>query len=242
VFSTSPYIEKLSDNTVYLRLPSFNISQKKSIDSLINANHNLITSTPNLIIDVRNNGGGSDASYDELIQYLYTNPIRYIGVQSYSTKLNNQRFLTYTKNMNFSEEDRKEFFERYKKLNQHLGEFVTDDSVSISILKKIYSYPKNVGILINRGTGSSAEQFLIDAMQSKKVKLFGTSTLGSLDMSNINSVISPNNDFILSYSTTKSLRLPEFVVDASGIQPNYYIDNSIPEEKWIEFVTKILEE
>ena len=58
-------------------------------------NKELILKTPNLIIDIRNNGGGSDRSYTELLPILYTNPIRKVGVELLSTSLNNQQMLDF---------------------------------------------------------------------------------------------------------------------------------------------------
>ena len=77
-FSSSklPFAETLSDKTLYLRIPSFEAEQKKAIDSALAKFDHLITTTPNLIIDIRNGTGGSDASYRNIIPYLYTNPIR----------------------------------------------------------------------------------------------------------------------------------------------------------------------
>ncbi len=69
--SPGPMVKKLSDQTVLLRIPSFNYDYKKQIDSTLKANHKSIIKHPNLIIDIRGNGGGSDASYSEIIKYLY---------------------------------------------------------------------------------------------------------------------------------------------------------------------------
>ncbi|QNK61128.1 hypothetical protein H7F33_11115 [Pedobacter sp. PAMC26386] len=134
------------------------------------ANDALITSTPNLIIDIRNNGGGADASY-----------------------------------------------------------------------KKIIPYPSNVAIMINENNASIAEQFLLEAKQSKKVKLFGANTFGALDISNMAFVMSPCKEFELGYSLSESFRIPDFMIDNVGLQPDYYIDKSIPQYKWINFVQQILE-
>ena len=41
-----------------LRISSFNKSYKRSIDSVLNVNKDKIRATKNLIIDIRNNGGG----------------------------------------------------------------------------------------------------------------------------------------------------------------------------------------
>ncbi|WP_292015149.1 S41 family peptidase [Chryseobacterium sp.] len=63
-------------NTLLLRIPSFNGTLKKDIDSVTAANQSKIESTETLIIDIRNNGGSSDNSFAKIIPYLYTNPIR----------------------------------------------------------------------------------------------------------------------------------------------------------------------
>jgi len=83
---------------------------------------------------------------------------------------------------------------------------------------------------------------LLAAKQSKKVKLFGRTTAGALDVSNLNVVKSPCEDYRLFYTLTKSLRIPHMSIDDKGIQPDYFIDNEIPEYEWINYVSKILNE
>lgn len=241
-----PFIEELNKTTLIFRIPSFDGSQRKIIDSVIAINKEKILKTENLIIDLRNNGGGSDSSYNEILPFLYTNPTRGIGVELLSTKLNNQRMLDFINKpeFGFDEEDKKWLKESYDKLEKQLGQFVNLDSTTVSINKfdQIYPYPKNVGIIINKGNGSTAEQFLLAAKQSKKVKLFGTTTFGALDISNMNFVKSPCNEFELGYCLSKSYRIPNMTIDSKGIQPDYYIDESIPKYKWIEYVNGILNE
>jgi C-terminal processing protease CtpA/Prc len=130
----------------------------------------------------------------------------------------------------------------YEKLSKHIGMFVNLDSVEVSVdtYDSVYSYPKNVGIIINQNCGSTTEQFLLAAKQSKKVKLFGTPTFGALDISNMNFVDSPCKDYKLGYCLSKSLRIPNFTVDDKGIQPDFFIDRTIPDFKWIDFVESIL--
>ena len=69
--------------------------------------------------------------------------------------------------------------------------------------------------MINENCGSTTEQFLLTAKQSKKVKLFGTTTLGSLDISNMYSVNSPCGEYKLWYGLTKSFRIPEMLIDGN---------------------------
>jgi hypothetical protein len=246
ISSQKPFIEELNTTTLLFRIPSFDGSQRKMIDSLLSVNKEKILKTENIIIDLRGNGGGNDSSYKEIIPFLYTNPIREIGTELLSTKLNNQRMLDFINKpqYGFDEEEKKWANESYDKLQKQLGQFVNLDSTKVSVLKldTIYPYPKNVGIIINNGNGSTTEQFLLAAKQSKKVKLFGTTTSGVLDISNMYFVKSPCDEFELGYSLSRSFRIPEMTIDSKGIQPDYYIDESIPKYKWIEYVNKTVNE
>jgi C-terminal processing protease CtpA/Prc len=232
-----PMFQQYSENTLVLRIPSFAYENKRSIDSVINANHDKITKTRNLVIDIRNNGGGSDNSYAQIIPYLYTNPIRIIGLEMLSTPLNNQRMEEFLKYPDISSEKKKAIKENLKTLNDNLGKFVNlnDQKVYVQTLDTVYNYPKNVAILINRANGSTSEQFLLAAKQSTKTKLFGTTTMGVLDISNMHFVTSPCGKIEMGYCLSKSYRIPEMAIDDKGIQPDYYLDDTIPDEDWVEY-------
>ena len=240
---SKPYFQMLSEKTAYIRIPAFDLDYKKQIDSLIAANSVTIEKTPNLIIDVRYNGGGADTSYDKLIPFLYTNPIRTVGLQHLSTPLNNKVMLSLSENENFDKEHQKAFKVAYEALNKNIGKFVSlsDEMVKVKKLDQVLPFPKNISILINNGNASTTEQFLLSAKQSKKVKLFGTTTSGALDISNMSDVVSPDGNFELRYGRSKSYRIPEMAIDDKGIQPNYYLDESIPDKEWVEYVRKIME-
>ncbi len=246
VKATSPYVERIDSQTVLLRIPSFNNSQKPAIDSVILAHRATILQTPSLIIDLRGNGGGSDNSYEELLPFLYTNPIRTVGVEFRSTPLNNQRMLDFAENpaYNFSPEEREWAREAYERLSAEVGAFVSLDAEPISVtrLDTVYPYPRSIGILINEENGSTAEQFLLAAKQSRKVKLFGSTTYGVLDISNMNEVVSPCETFKLYYSLSRSKRIPKMTIDEKGIQPDFYLDEQILPYQWIEFVAETLRE
>lgn len=239
-----PTIKELDKNTLLLTIPSFSFSEKKKIDSVLSANHKKIITTKNLIIDVRDNGGGSDSSYEKIIPYLYTNPIYTVGVEYLSTSLNNSRMNKFINDPDWTARDKKWARNGLKKLNKNLGKFInlSDDIISVEKHNTIYPYPKNVAIVINDGNGSTTEQFLLAVKQSKKVKLFGTTTRGVLDISNMHFVEAPCEDFELGYCLTRSMRIPEMAIDDKGIQPDYYIHKSTPEYLWISHIHKILKE
>ena len=242
--SPVPMIKKLSDQTILLRIPSFGYENKKMIDSTIKANHDLIVSHPNLVIDIRYNGGGSDDSYSEIIPYLYTNPIRIVGMEMLSTPLNNDRMKRISENPDYPEEDRQWAKKMLDTLNAHLGEFVnlSGEPVTIQKMDKVLPNPQKVAIMINKGNGSTSEQFLLAAKQSEKVKLFGTTTVGVLDISNQNYIPFPCGNMNLVYCLTKSYRIPDMAIDDIGIQPDYFIDQTFEEYEWLEYVLSVMED
>lgn len=237
-----PYLKEISKQTILLRIPTFNYSNKKMIDSILIANNSLILSRENLIIDIRNNGGGSDASFQKIIPYLYTNPIRTVGVEFLSTVQNNKRMEDFMADPDWSAGDKEWARKGLEKLNANIGKYVSlqENTVDEYKLDRVYDNPKNVAIIINKNNGSTAEEFLLAAKQSKKVKLFGTTTEGVLDISNMYFVDSPCKDLKLGYSLSKSLRIPDMQIDRKGIQPDYYIDKTIPDYDWIKFTENIL--
>ena len=242
--ATNPYLEELNATTLYLRIPSFGIENKAAIDKLISDSKVKILKTENLIIDLRNNGGGRDQSFTELLPLIYTNPVRTISVEFLSTVQNNQLFLEYSADTDLDEDTRRWAKKVYDKLQENLGKFVNvfDEDVSIFTQDTVYEYPKNVGIIINEGNASTTEQFILAAKQSKKVKLFGTTTWGALDISNMASIESPCKEFNLAYCLSRSMRIPGMAIDDIGLQPDFYLDKTIPQRKWVEYVSEILKQ
>lgn len=234
------HLDKLSKKTLYLKIPSFEFKHKEAIDSIIKANMDLISVTPNLIIDIRNGTGGSDASFQSLIPLLYTNPIRSTSILLKGSEQNAQGFEYYAKMTNNSQMN-----DIAKSLRENAGKFVPrskDDKTSVIQHKKVLPYPQRIAIMIDGGNASSDEQFLILAKQSWKVKLFGRTTYGAIDISNMTVAFSPDDKFYLAYAMSKSKRIPHYTIDDIGLQPDFFIDDEIPETEWINYTKSILEE
>lgn len=240
--SRVPFMEKMSDKTVYLRIPSFRADQKRIIDSSLLKYDAVIKSADNLIIDIRNGTGGSDASYEKLIPYLYTTPIRSVNIQVRATELNALAYENYAKQYDDTA-NRNYCLRIAENMRKHLGSFISNSNeiASTDTQKNILPYPKKVAIICNQNNGSTDEQFLLDARQSTKVKLFGRSTFGELDISNMNYIDFPDGKLQLGYCMSKSYRIPNFTIDGVGVQPDYFIDDSISENDWIDYVKSVLE-
>lgn len=238
-----PFLDRLSDNTLYLRIPSFAFEQKALIDSVLAANDALIRSTANFIIDIRNGTGGSDASYAGLIPYLYSGPIRSVGIKLRATELNAAGYEAYADMFGRDTEDGRECLDIAARLRAALGTWLEMDARTWSVDSShtVLPFPQRVGIICNGGNGSTDEQFLLEARTSYKVKLFGHPTMGSLDVSNMRGIISPDGCFQLGYTMSMSHRLPQMPVDVMGIQPDHYLDEGIPEMEWVGYVQRVLE-
>ncbi|MBX2980617.1 MAG: hypothetical protein KF905_15125 [Flavobacteriales bacterium] len=238
-----PYLEPLSESTLYLRIPSFAFEQKVLIDSVLAANDALIRKTANFIIDIRNGTGGSDASYGGLIPYLYSGPMRTVGVKLRATELNAAGYEQYADMMGRDSESGKRCTEIATRMRAALGTWLELDEQpwSVDSSHTVLPFPQRVGIICNGGNGSTDEQFLLEARTSYKVKLFGHPTMGSLDVSNMRGIISPDGCFQLGYTMSMSHRLPHMPVDVMGIQPDHYLDEGIPQLDWVGYVQRVLE-
>jgi C-terminal processing protease CtpA/Prc len=131
----------------------------------------------------------------------------------------------------------------YKEINHNLGSFFLLFAKKYFINNlpdTVHKFPENVAILVNKSCASSTEQFLLAAKQSSKVKIFGTLTSGFLDFSNLNMVDSPCGNFKLYYAMSKGVDLEDYPIDNTGIQPDYYLDDEIPEYQWMDYVSNIL--
>ena len=85
--------KRLSPNTFYIKIASFNPDHKPTIDSILKANEPLLNVIPNLVLDLRDNGGGADDLWQPLIPYLYTQPIRMTGADALATDTVSTPFL-----------------------------------------------------------------------------------------------------------------------------------------------------
>lgn len=196
--NTYPVAMYINDSTFYLRIPSFN---SNTANDLVDKHWDDIISRPNLIIDIRNNGGGQDNYYKKLAELIYTNPYESKGVEWYSTNGIILDWEDAIKNGGIKEGYEKESKALVQEMKKNIGGFVQHPYYrNNGIIKKdtVYNYPKQIGIIINGGNASSAKQFLLTAKNSSKVTLFGNeNTAGVLDYSNITPKGLPSGEYNL---------------------------------------------
>ena len=230
---------QLSDKTMYLKIANFSPSNAKNIDSILKAHEATLASTPNLVLDLRDNGGGSDFAYMPLLPYIYTHPVKGIGVDVLATESNIAGWKVLLDDNDIPEQNKKAISGIIADMEKHKGQLVNIASDYIDSSYKPTPYPKKVVVLINKGCASTTEQFLLYARQSSKVILAGEPTQGTLDYSNMREAPLSCMPYVLHYATTRSRRLDVGQgIDNVGIQPAITLSNN---KDWIEEARKIAE-
>lgn len=248
--NTYPVSMYLNDDTYYMRMPYFS---DDDANEMVIQHWDEIMARPNLIVDIRNNGGGQDTYYQEIAKIIYTKPYESKGVEWYASKGNIKIFEDAIKDGEMEdEEDLKWTQDLLGVMKKNIGGFVLHpNSVNRNSTVQrdtIYPMPRNIGIIINEGNASSAEQFLLAAKKSDKVILFGNcNTAGVLDYSNITPTSLPSNNYQIWCPMTRSKRLPENPIDNIGIAPDVIIPFPATEQlydkldNWVYFVKNYLE-
>lgn len=228
----NPRFKKLDSKTSLVSIPSFAFALKKEIDSLMIKNDSILKDTEHLIIDVRNNPGGSASAFEKILPYLYTNPILTEGAQMLVTDDNIKD--GYERLISLVSDDEKE---RYKnkilKLKAHIGELYLHYPVDTIKYNNILKNPSRVSILINKESVSSAELFILQAKQSTKVKLYGTNSSGSINYLERVETQMPCKFFTLIYPPVRLLRADREKAN-EGIKPDVEIPADVKD--WIKFV------
>jgi len=203
-----PNFRWLDDQTSIITLPSCAPRYSKIVDSLMFANKEGLANCKLMIVDVRDNGGGSDRTYKALLPYILTEPLKLPKVGYYTSKENKKMF--------------KEIG-----IFQHLD--WQNDTVSSRLItlrpstKKenlsFQSYPINVAVLTNNATASSGETFVMKSKQSSRVTTFGEVTAGCVDGYNGN-IIDLNGAKLRYPTSVRTLDVIHSAIDPFGLLPD----------------------
>ncbi|UHO40692.1 hypothetical protein H5J24_01925 [Chryseobacterium capnotolerans] len=239
------YIKKVSSKTVMIRLQYFSYSFVDSIEKLLKDNKKILEEAEFWIIDVRGNGGGTDNAYRAILPYIMTNSIRKLGVEYLASPTLIQTSENYLKGITKDSIKNKEEIinlkTRIAQLKNSPGEYVNynQSKVAVDSISLAVKSPAQIVILADNHTGSAAENFLLSAKQSKKVKIMGRPSSGVLDYANAMFFDYGCNNYKLLMPTYRSFRLPDYPIDNIGVQPDIYLDESVKD--WVQFAVDYLE-
>lgn len=231
-------VRTLDANTLLLTLPDFNPLLQAQIDSMITANWGRLSNARNLIIDVRGNPGGSNASYSSVQPLLYTGPVVTPGMSHRATDDNIRLLEAFLEAGGITQDLEGQVREIITRMREHRGAFVpaADDTLT---LDAVLPTPQRVAVLADRWCASSCESFVWSALQSEKTTVFGENTGGFLDYGDALPVETPSPAFWLHSPTARSNRVPQgTLLDNVGIEP----DVRVPEEVlfWVDWVREHL--
>lgn len=230
----SPKFRIVDDETYLIEMPSFgSLDYISKTDSLIKKNEAELKSRKHLIIDLRNNSGGTVLIFRNLMPYIYTNPILTEGGIVLATEDNIKD--RYSKEYPQLPDSMQLIFKQnLLKLKAHQGELYNLYPIDTIKYDTTLKNPERVSFLVNRNTASAAELFILQAKQSKKVKVYGENTAGAIDYVEVVTTAMPCSFYSLWYPAVKSTRLPASPLDNIGIEP----DIKIPQDTidWIDFV------
>ena len=234
----------LDSTTSMISIRSFGGQFSRELDSAYKKIIPEIKKYPNLIIDVRYNGGGSDQNYQALMPLLYTDPIENDFVELFITEDNKKAYeqMRDEAKANPSQYGSNGYqsweFRLNQMKNKPFNSFIPISAKnSTSTYKKESGNPLNVAILYNRWCASSCEQLLIHGAFSKKVKLVGENSGGYIAYGNVMAIKTPCGN-TLNWTTTRKNkdRKYEFV----GITPQHKIPAG--EKDWVEYTRKLLQQ
>jgi hypothetical protein len=238
IVSDKASAQLLDSNNFLITIPISTSSNAEIVDSLVKANYQLISRTKNLIIDIRQNMGGTVKAYLPLLPFIYSKPIVKINVAMYCSKDGIQRvkenIAAYIQKGNVDSSFLKDWEALVKMEEDSIGKFI---SVPADTLRydSVMPYPQHVGIIINYANQSAAEMMLLDCMQSSKVTLFGEHTMGAVDYLDYYPIDLPSKKYQLKIASTKRIIPPgESNLDYKGIYPDIQISDA--EKNWVDFV------
>ncbi|HCW08955.1 MAG TPA: hypothetical protein DGG95_16490 [Cytophagales bacterium] len=230
--------QNLDDSTNYVYIGTFDGALRGKFDSAYKAIMPQLKQRPNLIIDVRSNGGGSDMCWRELAHLMYTQPFQLDHWEYFSSS---EIIKRYQEILAKVKKDPKAYGKGIARHYQHVlkllkkgkpGTFVSAGNpgkyINIAVAK-----PKRIILMYNRQSASSAEGLILQGLHSNKVLTFGENSGGYIAFGNIMTVRTPSG-FLLNSGTH---RVPARVqYEMTGIPPKVKAN---PSEDWIEQARKL---
>jgi hypothetical protein len=228
----------LDKDNYLITIPGSTEQNTKILDSIVKDQYQIISSTKNLIIDIRNNLGGTVRTYAPLFPFIYTNPIQKIsGYLYYSKAMMNAEQLELNEYRGMESIDTaliKQKENSIARISGNIGRVLYDGGTIVK-LDSTKKYPQNVAVIANYACYSASEMMILDFKQSKKVTLFGERTFGAVDYLDDFSIDLPSKKYVLDIASFKRA-IPKggTRLDGIGIIPDVPIPDG--DSDWVEFV------
>lgn len=222
-------LRMLNDSTAYIGISTFSLNevQVEDIAQFIDS----ISDIKNLIIDVRNNGGGEGEVISQLYSYIAGDPM---VLKGYSKVNKKGAFDSFKYSLNYSGVN-EDIFPHYKQIEGKEGYYSYPESEASVVPDSNINYKGRVYVLTNENSISAATMFPALVVRNHRGVVVGRETRGAYHFMNavkFAEIRLPNS--------TLTIRIPmvEAVFDTiendrvpfgRGVIPDYHIPLSIEE-------------
>lgn len=222
------------NGTLVFAIPSHN-GYTRTLDSLVMRYREEMSRADKLIIDLRGNEGGGSGMTNNLEPFVslreqLPNPFP----TDHPMMLSSDDQIAYARRA-FGPDTSAFVRQLVERLRAHPGELVPLNDPADTLKPAdardwvVASGPRRVGVLVDRGTVSASEVFVLYALRSARATVFGEPTAGALDYQSTSIVAwSPNEKrWALGYGTvTRGAGLPVGGMRGKGIPPHRPLDLS----------------
>ena len=220
----------LNDSTAYIGLSNFSLTQVQ-VEKIANFINNVsIYGTPNLIIDLRNNGGGHDWVVEKLYSYIAGDSLI---INSYSRVNRRSGYKSFKYSLNRTTDD--DSFSYYVAEEGKEGFYNRSENVKTIVADSLINYKGNVYVMINEISASAAAIFAAMLVRNHRGTVVGRETrtafhfMNALKFADIrlpNSMIRINMPLVQNvFDTVVNERTPY----GRGVLPDYPVPITIDE-------------
>jgi len=212
----------LGDNNYYIKIGSFGSHNRSAVENIVNEHGEKLKKSNILIVDVRDNGGGSDYTYSPLQPYIFSGTIQMTDFGVWVSPGNKDYFSDW-----LEASDTLNNTPFFQAMQSEIPQLVTwpDEDMTLT-LDTIYDHPTKVAIIANNESASSAETFVERCRQSKRVVTFGQNTNGCVDGFNGNKYAT--ECYSIRYPTSlKTIHPEKDAIDPFGILPDVYLSEEM---------------
>jgi Peptidase family S41 len=241
VYDYTASAQVIDTGILLFRIPEHSDENIAIMDSLVDAYKDQLSKAELLIIDIRNDPGGTPRVHSRLLPYVYTNPI--VRGQGYT--FISEELIGYER-FSLRSMDSSQNPQAFQKQKAHIDTLVARKG-TLSFLSgktmtqdSVYENPRRVAILANYACMSAAEVMLLAMRQSKKVTIFGENTAGATDNLDYFPIKAPSGKNLLFIPSFRISPIKEYGnYSKTGIVPDVLISKH--EKNWVEFVIKYFE-
>ena len=188
-----PTIRRYDPRTLAIRIPDLDMRYQRAVDSLVAEHRSELTAAQTLVIDLRGNGGGCTCTYDALMPFVATGPVRGDGLEVWASPANVAWLRSLVADPATPDTLRADLRRVLPRLEAAPNTFVSwSGRRQDYVPPRVPPRPAAVAVLVDSVCASSCEDFVRAAQQSRKATVFSaTNTAGAGDYGNVRSVPLP---------------------------------------------------